>query len=370
MGFRAAAIGVLMMIGGCGGLTGGSGSSTSRSDGWIGPGDPAAGDPTCGSEALAVEAVSPNLLIVLDRSCSMRVKAGSQSKWEIAVLALGKLVAKHQAVIRFGLTMFPDTTGAACKQDAIPIPPTAATGAKIQTLLTAALGPTDPSHPNGPCVTNIDTGMLQASAEPALADPGRPRFVLLISDGGQAFCAEAGGDPGTTKIITDLRAKGVATFVVGFGSAVDGKQLNLFADAGGKPSGDPTTRYYKAEDAASLDLALAKIGEQTLGCTLHLKKVPANLDSLHVFFDKQAVARDPAHKDGWDYDAGKNQLSFYGKACSELEGNQVTSVDIAYGCKEPPKEPSCAAGAARCSGKDECPAKQTCLAGCCIHVIE
>ncbi len=362
------------MVTGCGGLTGESGPGAGvggTRDGGIAADDPnAGGGESCGSEAIPLEAVAPNLLIVLDRSCSMKIKAGSQSKWEIAVAALNKLVAKHQGVIRFGLTLFPDTTGASCKQDAIPVPPAAATGGKLQALLTSALSPADPNYPNGPCVTNIDTGMLQASAEPALAEPGRPSFVLLISDGGQALCSEAGGDAGTTQVIKDLRNKGVSTFVVGFGSAVDGNQLNLFADAGGKPSGNASSRYYKAEDAAGLDAALAAIGRQTLGCVLHLKQVPASLDALHVFFDKKAIARDPGHKEGWDYDAAKELLSFYGKACSELEAGKVSGVDVVYGCKKPPPEPSCAGGAGRCGDQSECPPKQTCLAGCCLNVLE
>lgn len=365
----------LLLLTSCGGLTGesgvgGSGNGSGGRDGGLAADDPNAAIGGCGSEAIALEAVAPNLLIVLDRSCSMKIKAGSQSKWAIAVAALHKLVAKHEGMIRFGLTLFPDTTGASCKQDAIPVPPAPATGAKLQALLTAALSPADPNYPNGPCVTNIDTGMLQASTAPALVEPGRPSFVLLISDGGQALCSEAGGDAGTTQVIKELRSKGVSTFVVGFGSAVDGNQLNVFADAGGKPSGNASARYYKAEDAAGLDAALAAIGRQTLGCVLHLKQVPASLDALHVFFDKQAIARDPTHKEGWDYDAAKELLSFYGKACSELEGGKVSGVDVVYGCKQPPPEPSCATGARCGDGQGECPKKQACLAGCCVNVIE
>lgn len=359
-----------LLLSGCGGITGSSGGGASSHDGGLAADDPSTVNGACGSEAIALEVVAPNLLIVLDRSCSMKIKAGAKSKWAIAVAALNTLLAKHAKQIRFGLTLFPDTTGASCKQDAIPVPPEAATGPTIQALLTAALSPSDPNHPNGPCVTNIDTGMQQAAAAPALDDPGRPGFALLISDGGQALCAEAGGDAGTTETISELRKRGVSTFVVGFGSAVDGKQLNLFADAGGKPSGDPSVRYFKAEDEAGLDAALATIARQAVGCVLHLKKVPASLDQLHVFFDKQPVARDPAHLDGWDYDAAKNLLSFYGKACGELERGAVSGVDVVYGCKKPPPASGCVGGAARCAAKEECGPAETCFAGCCLRVIE
>jgi hypothetical protein len=125
----------------------------------------------------------------------------------------------------------------------------------------------DPNFPNGPCVTNIDTAMEQATTEPALDDPERESYVLLLTDGKQAGCNQAGGDAGTLQIITDLRMnRNVPTFVVGFGDQVDPAQLNEFADAGGVPTNDmscdPPCRFYMAEDGASLQTALDDIAKK------------------------------------------------------------------------------------------------------------
>ena len=216
----------------------------------------------CGSEEVGIDLVAPNLLIVLDRSCSMRNKVGTQSKWEIAVAAVKKLGSSYQGLIRFGMTLFPDTTGDNCTQSKIPVPIAVGAEAQIQSLLSAALKTTDPYYPDGPCVTNIDTAMQQAASEPALADTTRASYALLITDGNQAGCNVAGGDAGTTQIIKDLYTKKkVPTFVVGFGSAVDPAQLTIFADAGGKPAAG-ATHFYKAEDQASLDAALKVISKQ------------------------------------------------------------------------------------------------------------
>lgn len=45
----------------------------------------------CGSQEAQAEIVPPNLLVVLDRSCSMKNAVGNQAKWEIAVAALDYL---------------------------------------------------------------------------------------------------------------------------------------------------------------------------------------------------------------------------------------------------------------------------------------
>jgi hypothetical protein len=334
----------------------------------------------CGAKEITADAVPPNLLIVLDRSCSMKKLVGAKSKWEIAVGALTKLLSQNKDKIRFGLTLFPDTTGSNCTQDKIPIPVAAGNEAKITSTLTAALAKADPNFPDGPCVTNIDTAMEQAAAEPAFKDTGRESFALLITDGKQAGCSAAGGDSGTTQIITDLLAKKVPTFVVGFGGEVDPNQLDIFAAAGGKPSSDPTAKFYKAEDQTSLDAALSKIAAQTLGCIYKLGQVPPTLDKIYAFFDNIEVPQDTTHQSGWDYDAATNTVTFYGASCQALEGGQVKDLDIVYGCKKPvpdPEPPSgdgglpaCQPGEQVCTMSEQCPKDYACVAGCCTKTVD
>jgi len=323
----------------------------------------------CGAQELKANLVAPSLLVVLDRSCSMKDLVGGKKKFEIAVAALKALTTKYAGKIRFGLTLFPDITGDKCLQDAIPIPVAAATEAKLQQLLTAALNPADPYYPDGPCVTNIDTALVQAATEPSLKDVSRARFVLLITDGKQASCSAGGGDAGSLKVIQQLKPQQVSTFVVGFGSEVDGAQLNLFADAGGMPSGDPVSHYYKAEDQATLDAALAKIVKQAFGCVFKLQSAPPTLDKLYVFFDGKDVAQDKTHASGWDYDAAQNQVTFYGQACKDLSDGKVADLDIVYGCKKPLDPTTCTSGKT-CQQLDDCPAGQACVSSCCTKVID
>ena len=291
----------------------------------------------CAAQEIKIAAIPPNLLIALDRSCSMTDAVNGTTKWAIAVGAINKMTTSFAGRIRFGMTLFPDLTGAECSQNAIPIPVGPGKETEIQTLLTAALELADPLYPDGPCVTNIDTAMQQAATEPAFNDVERDSYAILLTDGKQSSCNLAGGDAGTTKIIKGLAAKNVPTFVIGFGSGIDAAQMNIFADAGGVPSGDPTTRYYKAENQMSLDLALSTIANKTLSCTFALEDNPAGSSDFHVFFnnDPKGVSQDPTHADGWDYDAVSNQIIFYGSACDAIKNQTVSDIDIVLECATP-----------------------------------
>lgn len=290
----------------------------------------------CGSQEATVEAVPPNLLVVLDRSCSMTEAVANQTKWDIAVAALTTMTTTFAGDIRFGLNLFPDKTPDSCAQTEVPVPIGPGTEQAIQDLLAAALVNGDLYFPNGPCVTNIDTAMEQAAADLALQDPNRQSYVLLLTDGKQAGCDAAGGDPGTTQIITDLWANQVGTFVLGFGNGIDADQMNAFADAGGVPNADPQQRYYQAEDQASLDAVLTTIATATLGCTFSLDETPPDASKIFVFFDNtESIARDATHMQGWDYDPATNQVTFYGDDCQQLKDGTVTDVDVVFGCNEP-----------------------------------
>jgi hypothetical protein len=291
---------------------------------------------SCGSTAVAGTLVAPNMIVSLDRSCSMTEKVGGKTKWEIAVEALKGLTTTYKDRAWFGLTMFPDTTGTSCTQDTIPVPIGPMKETAIQTMLTSALDGGDAYFPDGPCVTNIDTGLQQAATDPGLRDPSRRGFVLLLTDGEQSGCNAGGGVNGTATAIADLHDAGVDTFVIGFGGQVNVAQLNSFADRGGQPSGDPVTHFYKAEDQASLTAALNAIGSRTLGCTYTLATAPPDPTRLFVFFDTtKQVLQDKTHANGWDYDAATNRVTFYGQACDDLKNNRVTKLDIVYGCPVP-----------------------------------
>lgn len=287
----------------------------------------------CGSTAIAADPVPPNLLIVLDRSCSMTSNVGNQTKWQIAVAAMNKLTTTYNGKIRFGLTLFPDTVTPNCSQAAIPIPVGPGNETKIATLLTASLQNADANFPKGPCVTNIDTAMQQAATDPGFADTTRKSYAMLVTDGAQAGCNAGGGDPGTVTAITGMATKGVKTFVVGFGSGVDIPAMDSFAVAGQVPASNTSPKFYNAANQQSLDTALTTIASLTLSCTFKLGSVPPDPTKLFVFVDKKTqLPRDPNKVNGWDYDPVSNTVTIYGQSCTDLKAGVIKAVDVVYGC--------------------------------------
>lgn len=292
---------------------------------------------TCGGQDIAATRVQANLLVVLDRSCSMtdEVSAGV-TKWTASVSALTSLMTTYSNDIRFGLTLFPDTQGEHCSQAPIPFPIGKLTNAQMKARLAQSLNFGDPLFPKGPCVTNIDTGMIQANDDPAFFDKSHPGFVVLVTDGIQSpDCSAGGSNQGTLGAVQKLAKAGVGTFVVGFGSGVDEALLEAAAHAGGHARVGAAHKYFDAVDQASLDAALKAIGSATLSCDLRLTSpLAAGGNDVYVFFDGAgpAVTRDPSHTNGWDYDVASQTIHFYGATCDRLRDGSVQKESVVVGC--------------------------------------
>jgi MYXO-CTERM domain-containing protein len=206
-----------------------------------------------------------NLMIVLDRSCSMTQNSiMGKTRWQIAVDAINNLMAKNQGKLRYGITLFPDkkATKPQCVQTVARLAPDTGNEAKVSTALTD-------NTPGAPCVTNIDEGIKYAAAEPALYRQDRRSFVVLITDGSQAGCngGPAGADPLTVQYITQMYQKKVPTYVVGFdvGASMEAQSsLNSFATAGGLPN-PKGPKFYPANNQAELEAALDQLASLTTG---------------------------------------------------------------------------------------------------------
>jgi hypothetical protein len=297
-------------------------------------------DNNCGGESLDLSYVAPNLLLVVDRSCSMRQPPNSTTtttKWQTAVGAIKHVINAYAADIRWGLTLFPDITADSCTQQDFAFPLADGNGPGIKTLLTNALATTDPLYPDDPCVTNIDTGMTQAASDPALADPMRKSYVMLVTDGAQSSgCSASGGDAGSEAAVAQLHSLGVTTFVVGFGGAVDAVQLNKLAVAGGAAQSG-TTKYFRADTAGELDQAFQAIADTVVSCSYRVDPPPADLAQTYVWFEQtELVPRDTSHMAGWDYDAMTQMITLYGMYCDRLKTHVVSKVDVIFGCPSPP----------------------------------
>lgn len=289
----------------------------------------------CSEQKFEIEAVPPNLMIALDRSCSMVPGSfgNGADKWTPAVSAIKRLTTSFESKARWGLVLFPDAEGDKCGQAAPAIELAPNNEAAIQSLLTAALNKNDALYPDGPCVTNIADTLTQLDGIAALRDAERPSRILLITDGAESGC---GGkkmrDAESVATLERLSSAGTKTFVVGFGTDTDAKSMNEFAQAGGVPRSDPELKYYQADDANALEAALGEIVASVVGCDFALDTVPLNLEQVFVFLNGKKIGLDPSQTAGWDYDADKNQVRLFGDACEALQSAEPDALEIVFSC--------------------------------------
>lgn len=230
----------------------------------------ALGTITLGAPAPARATKCPNVHLILDRSGSMTTTMGTGTRWSAARDSIGSLLdlVEPARVAQVGLSYFPNM---GCDA-ATPVLPAYGTKSPI-TLVLASLSPTG-STPSG-------TAIRTAAALPALQDPTRPQYILLMTDGGPGCGGEPDSASGTAGEITKARtaATPIYTFVLGIGtlSGSEATALTLMADAGGRAD-STTAKYYPATSVSQLQDSLMRIAfriqGETAGCS---DAVPADM---------------------------------------------------------------------------------------------
>jgi len=334
------------------GATGGAYIDSSLADGASGSGgsggsgtDP---DATCGATAITIEALPPDMLVVFDRSCSMRRFYDSnqpvfgygpddpKTRWAMAVNALDSIMAQYENRVRFGLMVFPRPYQGCGDHPNINIVPEV-------TNRTPILQKLEQVHPFDICSTGQQptetptSEALSAVASENVFEPAvRDGYVLLMTDG-MATCGATAS--GLAQQIAGIAGAGVQTAVVGFGD-VDQPEaaamLNAMGQAGGVKTSSPW--YWYAENPTSLLAAISDIVQNAVSCTFKLDAPPPDPDKVYAYFDGQDVPADPAN--GWSYDPATQTVTFHGTSCQSLQTGSVKNVSVVFGCPDSQCQPS------------------------------
>jgi hypothetical protein len=299
----------------------------------------------CGGFQFEIEAVPPNLLIMLDRSGSMdgSVPDTNLNRWEVAKVAIAQLTNGFDAKIRFGLATYSACVGNGCSAGTVVVPVADMNAAAINGFLDMTVGVGSGSgtaiNGDGKIEYLCDSGDSETSTgksleaqvgNPIIQDSMRDNAVLLITDGAESGdCIDNGIDGTAAAGHLFGQAIPVKTYAVGFGGA-NLDEINMIAQAGG------TVQGYQADQAAQLEMALDQIANAVATCVFELDQVPPDPAEIYVFFDKliPGVPTDPTN--GWTYDPNTNTITFHGSSCEAIKAGTIVDIDIVYGCDEPP----------------------------------
>jgi hypothetical protein len=300
----------------------------------------AAIDASCGAQMQNIGVVNlgdpPDLLVVLDRSGSMTSPPPVfppifDSKWSIMRTALNAITTQKDMQIKFGLLEFPSDEN--CASDATPeVGIALGTHTAFGSYLAArSPGGNTPAHV---ALSSALTYYQSLTVNPA------GRYVIFATDG-LPNCA--GGDPNaasdaqTVAAVTALKNANIPTYVLGFGTfGLNTGVLNDAAVAGGKPK-PGTTKFYEANNANDLNMALQAIAGGIIvpTCSYQLQSVPPDPDNVTVTINGMVVPRSPSHTQGWDYHPDAMTITFFGTYCTQIQSGAITNVSFVYGCPGP-----------------------------------
>jgi uncharacterized protein YegL len=337
-----------------------TGDGDGDSSGGSGDGD----GKNCEEHAVRADPSTADMLILLDRSGSMR----EEMRWEPSAAAMKAVTSKLESTIRFGLSLFPGDLGKGpCAND--PDPVTCCQGqADPFTCVTDALGgglgggdgacdpgkldvmieanaaqdikaAIDRTKPNGGTPTGgaLENALKVFTDMPAPNPDEQPHtpYVLLVTDG-QPTCDEGGGSMvndtdinRAVSAIDALYAKGIATYVIGYDAQLDQSfqdTLTEFAQHG------HTDHYRKVQNEQDLINEFTSITNSIASCAFNLDSEPSDPAKVEVKLDGKQLNLDKP--DGFSISGKK--VTVEGASCKTLQDGSQHTLSVVVKCADVP----------------------------------
>lgn len=283
-------------------------------------------DNTCAAVDLDAERVTPNVLLIVDRSGSMDTNefppGSGVTRWDAlrdALMAMPDgLVFSLQSSVRFGLVTYENSDRPSGCPDLDTVPCAIDNYSTIDTAY-AGFEPGQDT-PTGDSVTAV---LSMLSTLVPTADAGDPTIFILATDGEPDTCEDgndtAGGRLESIAAVETAFSRGIETYVISVGEDVSGAHLQDVANAGlGRSGSDPDAMFWVASDTGGLNDALETIIGGVIDCELTLSGSidPSLACSGEVRLGGDVLPCDDPN--GWRaIDA--NTIELTGTACDRLQ---------------------------------------------------
>lgn len=283
-------------------------------------------DTTCAAFDLDGARVTPNVVLIIDRSGSMDTNdfpdGSGVSRWNALRDGLmdvpDGIVDSLQSSVRFGLAMYTEEDGECPALGTVPCALDNYDG------IDAVYGAASPAGgtPTGDSITAL-LGMLDT----VVSEEDDPTIFVLATDGEPDTCED--GDDEVNGRLESIAAvesafdMGIRTFVISVGDDVAGTHLQDVANAGlGVASG---AEFWVVTDTAGLSTALEDIIGGVVDCEISLSGTidPSLACTGTVRFGTDVIPCDDP--DGWHAIDG-NTIELTGDACDRLQagGEEVS----------------------------------------------
>jgi hypothetical protein len=300
--------------------------------------------PTCSSTTATAAAVPPNVVLVLDKSRSMVLHSWDDdgleqtddvTRWYSLYQTVEIVGEQYASGMSLGLTLFPSSQASSDFDEAclVESEPDVPVGSHTAADLLAVMPDADELDIYG--ATPAAAGIATARAHLAAIDDGRPKAMILVTDGAANCGADAVGndkfqlyDEDVPQIVSDAwMIDQIPTYVVGIDieetsqnpDTQPREKLDEVAQLGGVPR-EGEVGFYDARDADALLAALDEIAA-SVSCTVELGQAPTEPDQLVISIDGEVVQHLDSCEDGsgWVYaDPDLMHIELCNAACDAL----------------------------------------------------
>jgi hypothetical protein len=301
-------------------------------------GDGSLAEEKCGEHHFDLERKPAELLLVLDRSASMKDApsgaSSSTAKWDLVVPALKEVLTETDSSVSWGMKAFPEGNGSECDASAVTDHIDVNVAAMNAPNVTTAVMSTTPEGNGTPTAGAIDRGLAYLRSR--MTD--NPKYMLLATDG-EPSCPKPSDDARSlaVKAVANAAAAGIHTFVVGVATTKSSATTALsdMAIAGMEARNeDPNplaTRYYLANTKDELIASLKQITGQLSGCTFSWDQPPPVPSNIAVKVGGVKAPHDVG--EGWEYvDDTHKAIEVHGSWCDKIKTTAANVVEIVFGC--------------------------------------